>query len=567
MSAASGDQSQDQPKDVLLFARRIERALGEVSQRLMRSALSLPLAAGYELGCVFTDPRGRAIAEAGADPVLTGSLGPQIRAVLAATPTLARDVVLALSDPYPPAAGPLDGGIDLQTLTLIGPVHVGESSELCGYLALAVRHPQPPLGAPLSPTELPPSRDDELSALPPAVGPRYAEFQAPVPPTALPRTLDEEGRRLPARLATDALLRELATHGRSPRERLGDLLAQRAALRFAVSRLRELVIRYGSERFQALAAAVLREGEAEARRALAALPDGVYAFADSLDDDSAGSTDVGIRVTCRVHRGGMQLDLRECDDAVPGPLNTTAAAVVAVVRHTLRGFVGSRSRLPSNDGLLAPVEILLRPGSLLAARPPAALALGAFETARRLYDVLRGVLSQAAPAAALAADCGTTSSLFLAGRSFLHREALGGGMGGGPGTLAASRRLGTSSLAAELLERQLPVRVWRHAVRPDSGGGGTHTGANGELRELELLSDMDVTVAGERRCRPPYGLAGGGPGMVGRDTLTRAGETRLLPGKVCFQGQAGDRLTLQTPGGGGYGDVQRAAFFVALLGE
>lgn len=565
MPAASGDEQ----KAVLLFARRIERALGEVSMRLMRSAMSLPLAAGYELGCAFTDPRGRVIAESGVDPVLTGSLGPQLRAVLAATPALARDAVMAVSDPHPPAAAALDGGVDLQTLTLIGPVQVGDSGELCGYVALAIRFPQPPLGEPLSRTELPAQRDDELSALPPAVGPRYAAFQAPVPPTALPRTLDEEGHRLPARLASDALLRELATQGRSPRERLGDLLAQRAALRFAISRLRELAIRYGTEKFHALTAAVLREGEAEARQALAQLPDGIYAFADSLDDDSAGSTDVGIRVTCRVHQGTLQLDLRECDDAVPGPLNTTAAAVVAVVRHTLRGFMGSRSRLPSNDGLLAPIELLLRPGSLLAARPPAALGLGAFETVRRLYDVLRGVLSQAAPAAAVAADCGTTSSLFLAGRSFLHREALAGGLGGGPGTgtLPPARRLGSPSLSAELLERQLPIRVWRHAVRADSGGGGTHPGTSGELRELELLAAVEVTVAGDRRRRPPYGLAGGGPGMVGRDTVARLGETRLLPGKVCFQGQPGDRLTLETPGGGGYGDIQRAAFFAALLGE
>lgn len=557
--------STDEQREVLLFARRVERALGDVSMRLMRSALSLPLAAGYELGCVFTDPQGRAIAEAGADPVLTGSLGPQLRAALAATPALARDVVLAMSDPYPPAAGILDGGVDLQTLTLLGPVHIGETSELCGYVALAVRYPQPPLGAPLSPTELPPPREDDLSALPPAVGPRYASFQAPEPPSALPRTLDDEGRRLPARLATDALLRELATHARSSRERLGDLLAQRAALRFAVSRLRELIARYGSEKFRHLAAAVLREGEAEARAALSKLPDGIYAFADSLDDDSAGSTDVGIRANCRIRGGSLQLDLRECDDAVPGPLNTTGAAVVAVVRHALRGLL--QSRLPPSDGVLAAVEILVRPGSLLAARPPSALALGASETARRLYDVLRGVLSQAAPAAAVAADCGTTSSLFLAGPSFLHREQLAGGLGGGPGALPAASRLGSPSLAAELLERQLPVRIWRHAVRPDSCGLGVHSGTNGELRELELLAPVEVTVAGERRRRPPYGLAGGGPGTVGRDTLQRSGETRLLPGKVCFQGQPGDRLTVETPGGGGHGDIQRAAFFAALLGS
>jgi N-methylhydantoinase B len=128
--------------------------------------------------------------------------------------------------------------------------------------------------------------------------------------------------------------------------------------------------------------------------------------------------------------------------------------------------------------------------------------------------------------------------------------------------------VGGRSLPAETLERRLPVRVLRHTVRLGSGGTGIHGGGDGEVRELELLAELELTLAGERRRRPPYGLAGGGPGALGRDSLQRGDSPdtlRLLPEKLCFNGHLGDRLTVQSPGGGGHGDPQRAAFFAALL--
>jgi N-methylhydantoinase B len=200
------------------------------------------------------------------------------------------------------------------------------------------------------------------------------------------------------------------------------------------------------------------------------------------------------------------------------------------------------------------------------------LALGSDETARRVYDVLLGAFSQAAPQQSTAAGCGTTSSLYLAGPNLLHREELAGGCGGGSATDVELGRSwlsrGGRSLPSEILERRLPVRVLRHTVRKQSGGPGLHPGSDGELREFELLADLDVTLAGERRRRPPYGLAGGNPGAVGRDSFQPEGlkeEPVRLPEKVCFAGHAGDRLIVQSPGGGGHGDPQRAAFFASLL--
>lgn len=567
-------------KERRLFVGQLRRLLAEAMARFQCAALSLSLSSGQDLACAFCDRDGRIVAEVGEDPILCGSLGAQVAAVMAAIPRPAAEAIVIANDPFPSLSYPgtsAMGGLDTSTFTMVAPLY-DATFELCGYLALRARHPVPPFGAADPSAELPRAPGDELLALPPAIGPRYADFQAERPAAALPRTIDQEGTRLPPTLLSDSLLRELCRGARTPRDRFGDLLAQRSALRYGLARLRELLFELGEARLRSLCSAVVHDGEESVRAALAKLPSGVYAFADSLDGDGAGRSDIGIRVTCRVQGGHLQLDLTETDDAVPGPLNTVRPVVVAVVRHALRQLLPVDA-VP-NDGWLAPVVIRLRPGSLLAAQPPAALALGAEETAWRLYEVILGAFAQAAPSKVTAAGCGTMSSVFLVGPGLLHRERLPGGRGGGPpGALgerpsatATVARFGGRSISAELLERRLPVRILGHGVRLGAGGGGIYPGSDGEVREIELLAHAEVTIASERRRRPPYGLAGGGPGAVGRDSLLRkttdAQEERsalLLPEKVCFAACAGDRLRIEAPGGGGHGDPQRAAFFAALL--
>lgn len=556
-------------KERRLFAGQLRRMLDGVVTRLTGSAVSFALSSGQEFACALCDKNGRTVVESGVSPILCGSLGAEVTHSIAAWPTdAARDAILAVSDPTA-------GGLDAATLTFIAPLRVGSTAggDLCGYLALRVRHPALPFGVPPAGEAPPPPPEDEISALPPAVGPRYNLFQAPPPPPVrtLPRTVDDEGGRLPPSLLSDGLLRQLAKRSRAPRERFGDLLAQRESLLFGLERLRGLVTRLEPTRFIAGCAAVLAHSEAAMRSALSSLPSGVYAFADSLDDDGSGRTDIAIRATCLLNLkapGQLQIDLRESEDVVVGPLNSTPATVHAVVRHVLERLLPPS--VVRNDGLLAAVIVLLRPASLLSAVSPAPLALGVDETAWRVADVLAGALAQAVPQKALAADSGTTSSLYLfwPGSGLLHRERLLGGVGGGPGSDGRRLALGGSSVSAELLERQFPLRVVRHEVRAGSGAMGLHPGSDGERREIELLADAMVTLAGERRRRPPYGLAGGGPGSVGRDTLQRKDEAvpQLLPGKAAFAGRAGDRLCIESPGGGGHGDAQRAAFFAALLG-
>ena len=308
-------------------------------------------------------------------------------------------------------------------------------------------------------------------------------------------------------------------------------------------------------------------GEALLRAAIGAIPDGVYAFADSLDDDGAGTHDVGVRVLIHIQGDRAVVDFSDSDGEVQGPLNAVYAVTLSAVVYAFRLLLPNDA--PTNHGLYAPLEVIAPDGSIVNANPPRAVAAGNVETSQRIVDVVLGALAQALPGRMPAASAGTMSNLLLGDDERAYYETIGGGAGAGPGAPGASalqtHMTNTRNTPVEVLEQALPVRVVRYARRRGSGGGGTHAGGDGIVRELELLAPTTVTLVGERRRRPPYGLSGGGPGVVGEDTLTRGGVTVKLPGKVTFAAQAGDRLTIATPGGGGHGDPMRAKFWATVL--
>ncbi|HEY1587528.1 MAG TPA: hydantoinase B/oxoprolinase family protein, partial [Polyangia bacterium] len=190
-------------------------------------------------------------------------------------------------------------------------------------------------------------------------------------------------------------------------------------------------------------------------------------------------------------------------------------------------------------------------------------------TSQRIVDVVLGALAQALPGKIPSASAGTMSNVLLGDDERAYYETIGGGAGASPTASGASalqtHMTNTRNTPIEILEQTLPVRVIRYARRRGSGGGGVHAGGDGIVRELELLEAVTVTIIGERRRRPPYGLSGGGPGTVGEDTLQRGDRTVKLPGKVTFHAHAGDRLTIATPGGGGHGDPMRAKFWASVL--
>jgi N-methylhydantoinase B len=219
--------------------------------------------------------------------------------------------------------------------------------------------------------------------------------------------------------------------------------------------------------------------------------------------------------------------------------------------------------------LLSAIEIVTRPGSVCDAQPPRAVSAGNVETSQRIVDLVLGALAQAAPDRIPAASAGSMSNVLFGDDARAYYETIAGGAGAGPNADGASgiqtHMTNTRNTPIESLEAVMPVRVTRYGLRRQSGGGGKTTGGDGLVREIELLEPLTITLIGDRRRRPPYGLAGGGPARVGHDTLVRDGAEHELPSKIVLKAQPGDRLRIETPGGGGHGDSRRAGFWAAIL--
>lgn len=600
------------------FLSQVDRLLGSLLLRIRRCAVSSALREDADIACALCDADGRSLIERGGNPVLRGALSAQVRAILAqdhsAWSLSADQALIANSESLPtpssePAAKDREpvvreaslwaGFVDRQTFALLVPlVPPAAQPEAAAssvslrvlYLALGARFPRAPFGslpsaeAGLCIDALAPAVDSELANLPPAVGPRYLPF-APPPPAAPPRLQHDEGSALSATVIDERSLPAILRRTSLCREAQSDLLALHACLLQGRKALSALLLRIGWDQAQAQCRALYEQTAQATQRLLSALPAGFYAFADSLDEDGCGATDLALRATLLLRRDEATLDLCDSADAAAGPLNLSAAASVAVVKeavyrllHTLDGNASAHAgRLPPSDALCRGLTLRLRRGSIVAAESPSAHALACDETAQRLMDVLQGVFAQVLPSRVAAGSAGTRSAVYVAeppgvqgtarAESLAERRiVLPGGLGAQPEPGAFSGALFPAILPSiEALEASVPVRVQTLALRPDSAGLGLRSGEPGWHRALVFLRPQQVTLAGERRRRPPYGLAGGGPAATGQDVLQRDRAMRKLPAKAILHAQAGDVVETESPGGAGHGDAQRAAFFASLF--
>jgi N-methylhydantoinase B len=300
---------------------------------------------------------------------------------------------------------------------------------------------------------------------------------------------------------------------------------------------------------------------------LASIKPGRYAAVDYLDGDGIAGTRIPIRVAVTVRRGGRAtIDFTGSAPQVEGPLNAVASITLSAVLYVFRCLAGAS--LPTNAGCLRPLEVIAPEGTIVAARPPAAVSSGNVETSQRITDVLLGALAKALPGRVPAASYGTMNNVLIGGLDaggapFAYYETLGGGHGGGPDGPGASgmqaHMTNTLNTPVEAFEHLFPMRVRRYALRRGSGGRGKHRGGDGLVREIELLVPATVTVISERRVLAPPGLAGGGPGKRGRNArvVGRTGRVEELPGKFQQRFAAGDVLIVESPGGGGWGRGKR----------
>jgi N-methylhydantoinase B len=481
----------------------------EMGAMLIRSAHSPNIKERRDCSTALFDAAGELVMQAEHIPVHLGSMPDAVAAILGFEQRPGD--LWILNDPYA-------GGTHLPDITLISPLFAG-AAEPIGFAGSRAHH---------------------------------ADVGGPTPggmPSDSTR-LEQEGVVIAPTRAGDEVLRELAGRMRNPDERLADLRAQRAANLAGERRIDELVKRIGADGLAAAMAEILDYAERRTRAALAKLPDGEYEAEDVLEGGADGAHDLALRVRATISGDSLRLDFAGTADQVEGNLNCPLPVTKSAAFFAVRVLTDPEA--PPSAGAHRPVEVLAPEGTLLNALPPAAVAAGNVETSSRIADLVIEALAGAT--AAPAQGQGTMNNLTLAGAGdWTYYETLGGGQGACPDAdgpsavhVAMSNTLNTP---VEALETEYPLRVRELGLRRGSGGDGRHRGGDGIVRELEALAPMRFTLITERRRHAPKGRDGGRPGAPGRNLLN--GE--LLPSKCAGELEPGDRLRIETPGGGGHG--------------
>jgi N-methylhydantoinase B len=298
------------------------------------------------------------------------------------------------------------------------------------------------------------------------------------------------------------------------------------------------------------------------REVIRSIPDGTYTATDEMDDDGMGSGAVRLRVRITIDGSNAHVDFTGSDPQVRGSINAVYAITASVVFYVFRTLVDVP--IPSTAGGMRPLRIVAPEGSVVNARPPAAVCAGNVETSQRIVDLLYRCLAVALPDRIPAASQGTMNNVTFGGtdprtgQRFAYYETVAGGMGARPGMdgLSGVHTHMTNSMntPVEALEYAYPVRVEQYSLRKRSGGAGQWRGGDGIVREIRFLAPVELTVLAERRKTFPYGLRGGLSGRRGRTSLRHPdGTVEIIPGKVTMEARAGDALRLETPGGGGWG--------------
>ncbi len=515
------------PVDFEVFKNLFLSIAEEMGVTLCRTGFSPNIKERLDYSCAVYDSDGETIAQGDHMPVHLGAMPLSVRAAIDAGPMAPGDIVM-LNDPY-------HGGTHLPDITVVSPVFLGREKQPSFYVANRAHHSD--VGG-MTPGSMPVAREIYQEGL-------------ILPPVWLARR---------GRIVKDVMALVLA-NVRTPDEREGDLSAQIAANRVAVTRLRDTVKRYGRTITLAYAQALQDYTERVLQAAIRKIPNGSYRFEDALDDDGFSNRPVAIRVRIDIQGHRAVIDFTGSDPQVEGSVNANYAITLSACLYVFRCLVGGD--VLYNAGVARPISVIASQGSVVNALRPSAVAGGNVETSQRITDVVLAALGQALPEVLPAASQGTMNNITLGGtdprtgRRFAYYETLGGGMGGRRGMAGLSgvhtHMSNTRNTPVEAMEHYLPVRIRRYALRQGSSGLGAAPGGEGILREYEFLAPTTVTILSDRRRGAPYGVLGGQSGGSGRNTLIRDGQETILPGKVELQLLPGDRLRIETPGGGGYG--------------
>lgn len=519
------------PIQLEVFKNRFASIAEEMGVALQRTGFSPNIKERRDFSCALFDADGEMIAQAEHIPVHLGSMPLSVQAAIAAVRFEPGDMAI-LNNPF-------QGGTHLPDITLVAPVFAADGAAPCFYVANRAHHAD--VGG-MSAGSMPMSS---------------SIFQEGV--IIPPLKFVEAGK------VNEALLEFFLANVRTPHEREGDFAAQMMANLTGVRRLQALVLTHGLETCALYASALLDYAERVTRQAISALPDGSYFFEDYLDDDGQGAQDIKIAVRLTIDGDRAIVDFSESADQVRGSVNAVRAIGLSAALYVFRCLTTTLAlaAIPTNAGCLRPLNVITRKGSIVDANFPAAVAAGNVETSQRLVDAILGALAQAAPELIPAASEGTMNNLTIGGwdprknRPFSYYETMGGGMGGsaaGPGASGVqSHMTNTLNTPIEALEFAYPFLVREYALRRGSGGAGKNPGGDGLIREIELLAEAELTILSERRRNAPYGLQGGAPGKRGRNTVLGGKTFEELGGKANILLAPGERVRIETPGGGGFG--------------
>jgi N-methylhydantoinase B len=497
-----------------ILRTQLESVAEEMGSVLVRGAYSPNITERRDCSTALFDSAGRMLAQAEHIPVHLGAMPEAVDAVLTCDPRPG-DVFL-LNDPF-------RGGTHLPDVTLVSPITYEGS--IVAYAVSRAHHA-------------------DIGGATPGSMPAGA------------REIHAEGVRIPPvryvaggerNEAVEALL---LANVRNPDQRRADLRAQRGANERAGERLRDLLADHG-DRLLAAFDAVIDYSRTRIERELRGIPDGTYRASDVLEGDGVTDEDIPIRAAVTVDGATMTVDFEGTASQVAGnvnaPLSVAKSAVYFVVRCV------TDPEIPPNHGCYEPVTVEAPDGSLLNPRPPAAVVGGNVETSQRVADVVFAALGEAAPERVPAGGQGTMNNLVIGSPEFVYYETIGGGAGATASSDGLSGvqvgMTNTLNTPVEALEAAYPLRVERYALRDDSGGRGHNEGGDGLVRSVTVERDVTVSLLTERRRHAPRGVAGGADGECGRNLV----DGEQVPAKVTRDIEAGTTVTIETPGGGGYG--------------
>ena len=507
-----------------IFNNLFSAIADEMGIVLRHSAFSPNIRERCDFSCAIFDEKGELVAQASHIPVHLGAMPETMKSILPLFEWKPGDVIIT-NDPF-------CGGTHLPDITLIKPIFF--KNDLAFFLTVRAHHAD--------------------------VGGKYAGSMA------VATHIEEEGILIrPTYLIKEGKIQKdfienLLVKLRNPQEREGDFNAQIASLLRGEVRLNEMYKKYGLPKLKEIIDELKNYSQRAMEKILEEAPSGNYSFIDYLDDDGLEEENIPIEVEIRFKEKKAIVDFSKSASQVKGCVNAPKAVTYSAVYYVFLSLLNTLGEYPINQGCFRPIEIITKPGTIVSATYPSAVAAGNVETSQRIVDTLLGALSQAFPDLIPSASCGTMNNIAIGNEKFAYYETIGGGMGGRPGKEGLSgvhtHMTNTLNTPVEALEHDYPIRIERYAIRENSGGKGKYRGGNGLIREYTFLEACSVTILSERRKTSPYGLFGGEPGKRGENLLIKGKNKIFLPGKINLQVKKGDRIIIMTPGGGGWGKTE-----------